>query len=344
MNNQNNTPQNRQNDNETGLEKREPTHAERFTEKVSTEFAGAVGHGVEFTDFEKKLASNLFVHIDGALKTAESERVKRNQSNKPAVEWKNVNMQQLALDAVHIIHLGLDACIKNHVHVIPYLNGKTQQYDLDVSPGYVGKDYYRRKMAVEEIEDIRYELVHDTDEFTVIKKDNQQNIEEYEFKITQPFNRGKIVGGFGYIQFEDKSKNTLVLVSEEDFKKSEKAAPSNAFWGPWGDRMRYKTLVHRVTDKLNIDPEKVNVSYHYIEQKDDPFRLDPEKEIKQPKSERQKIDIDQDRPNAAQEALPDDGSKGNPGEGKPNFDQQDQDPEYESRKEQLQDNDHPFGQ
>jgi recombination protein RecT len=74
-----------------------------------------------------------------------------------------------------------------------------------------------------------------------------------------------VTGGFGYIIFEDKTKNKLVLVSEDDFLKYKAESKSDAFWGKWGDAMRYKTLVHRTTAKLQIDPDKVSVAYSVVE-------------------------------------------------------------------------------
>ncbi|MDZ7658034.1 recombinase RecT [Fodinibius sp.] len=211
---------------ETAVEKKKPTYAERFVGKVEHEFNGAVGHGVEFTDNEKQLASNLFMKIDSALKAFESDR--HEKSSKPAYTWGNINMQQLAIDAVHRVRLGLDALIDNHIHPIPYLNGKTGKYDLDLQIGYRGMDYYRKKVALEEIDDIRYELVHENDDFTQIKKDRNHEKDTYEFNVTKPFDRGEVVGGFGYITYKDERKNKLVTVSEKDFKKSEDSAPCNS--------------------------------------------------------------------------------------------------------------------
>jgi recombination protein RecT len=280
------------NNKETAVEKHKPTVAERFVGKVQREFQGSVGHGVEFSDSEKQLASNLFIKIDSQLKQQEADRVKKNKKRMP-FKWENVNMQKLSTDAVHLIRLGLDASIKNHVHVIPYLNGKTKQYDLNLQVGYKGKDYYRRNMATDQVQDIRYELVHETDEFKAIKKSGREAMEDYTFEITSPFDRGNIVGGFGYISYEDESKNKLVLVSEEEFKKVKKAAKASNIWNQWGEKMRYKTLVHRVTDELVMDPNKINPSYQYVEEKDNPFNPDNEVQLDQPE-EREMLDFDSD--------------------------------------------------
>ena len=249
----------------------EKTISERFLEKVEKEFQASLGHGVEFTDYQKKLASNLYVKIDTSLKDFEAKRLNSNKTHQAEYVWNNVNMPKLAVDAVHRVHLGLDALIPNHLHAVPYFNNKLKKYDIDLRIGYRGKDYYRRKMANPEPVDIRYELVYSTDEFEVIKKTEGQAVETYRFNITNPFQRGDVIGGFGYIMYEDESRNKVVIVSETEFKKVEGVAKASNFWSDWGDRMRYKTLVHRVTDNLDIDPEKVNPSYHYVESQENLF-------------------------------------------------------------------------
>jgi len=270
------------------IEKKKPTVAERFVSKVEREFEGAVGHGIEFTDEERQLASNLFIKIDSALKQHEADR----NENQAPYKWENVDMQKLATDAVHRVRLGLDASIKNHIHVIPYFNGKTKKYDLNLQVGYKGKAYYRKRMAVDNVRDIRYELVHESDVFKVIKKSGRESIEDFAFDVKDPFDRGDIVGGFGYIVYEDETKNKVVLVSEEEFVKVKNTAQTKLIWNQWPDKMRLKTLVHRVTDELDMDPQKINPSYNYVEDQDDPFK-DPNNEVKieQP-AEREPIDID----------------------------------------------------
>lgn len=242
------------------------TQSERFLANVEKQFAAEAGAPMAFTDYEKTLAQHLFLKIDNVLKDLETKRLAASKPYGTAYEWKNVNMRKLALDSVHRVKLGLDALIPNHIHPVPYFNKREGKYDLDLRVGYVGEAYYRAQNAVDVPIDIIYELVYDTDEFFPIKKSHSNKIDTYEFNIKNPFNRGKVIGGFGYIVYEDETKNELVMVSEESFLKSRKAAQSKTFWDGHPEEMRFKTLVHRVTDKLEIDPKKVNAaSYAYVE-------------------------------------------------------------------------------
>lgn len=242
------------------------TVSARFVNAIMNEFIATAGNlPVKFDERKKRLAQHLFIQMDTALQTLEKKRLDKGPKNNPEIAWKNINMTKLAIDAMHRIELGLDALIPNHLSVIPYLNGRTKAYDIDLRIGYKGKDYYRRKMAVEVPVDIRYELVYESDNLVVIKKSAKVDVETYEFDIPQPFNRGKVVGGFGYLIFEDDKKNKLILVSEADFLKYKAEAKSDAFWGKWGDPMRKKTLVHRTTEELQIDPDKVSPAYSIVE-------------------------------------------------------------------------------
>lgn len=244
------------------------TDAERFVETVKRHFTGELGQPVDFTKYQQKLAQNCFIKTDSQLREFEAKRQKNKQTDKAPIVWKNVNLDQLAVDTVHRINLGLDALIPNHLHIIPYWNSALEKYDVELQPGYAGKHYYRTKMALEEPKNIIYELVHENDHFVVHKKNVNRDVESYSFETPEPFNRGSIKGGFGYIQFEDPTKNKLVVIGEDHFQKVRGKARTQQFWVEWPLEMRMKTLVHRTTEKLNIDPEKVNASYHYVEHQD----------------------------------------------------------------------------
>lgn len=242
------------------LEARTPTASERFTANVMKQFEAEAGSPMKFTDYEKTLAQHLFLKIDSTLKDMEKKRQDSNQTNKAPFTWQNVNMRKLALDAVHRVQLGLDALIPAHVYPVPYFNGKEKLYDIDLRVGYRGELYYRMEAATEKPLDVRLELVYDTDTFIPVMKDFRNQVEGYEFKVNNPFARGKVIGGFAYIMYADERKNKLVLVSEDMFLKSRAAAQSKDFWDKYPVEMRFKTLVHRAMSNLPIDPKKVNAA------------------------------------------------------------------------------------
>lgn len=240
------------------IQQRKPEASERFTNQIMSQFQAEAGSPVQFTAYERALAQHLFLRVDSCLKEFEKKRRESGKESQAPFIWQNVNMRKLALDAVHRIQLGLDALIPAHIYPIPYFNGKEKLYDIDLRVGYRGELYYRTESAVEKPQDVRLELVYSSDEFSPMMKSHDNNVEDYTFKIVNPFNRGNIIGGFAYISYKDPQKNKLVLVSEADFKKSCQAAKSQDFWSKYPAEMRYKTLVHRAMSHLPIDPKKVN--------------------------------------------------------------------------------------
>lgn len=226
----------------------------RFVGEVERQFGQEMGNDIVFSDHQKKLAQHLFLKADSALKEFES---KRNGSKTPYT-WENVNIKNLALDAVHKVNLGLDALMKNHIHVIPYFNGKNKKYDLDLQTGFKGLLYIAQKYALNPPKKIVIELVHENDHFAVLKSNLEREVEGYEFEIENPFSRGPVVGGFAYIKYEDETKNELMILTEEDFRKAKNAAKTDMIWNAWPEKMRYKTIARRVSDKIDLDPEKVN--------------------------------------------------------------------------------------
>lgn len=238
--------------------------SEAFTNSIIREFGKSATGGVNLTPYQKRLAQHLFIKIDAALKDLEKKRADSGK-NTAQIVWGNINMQKLAMDAMHRIELGLDALIPNHISPIPYFNSRLAKYDLDLRIGYIGKDYYRRQMALDPPLDIVYELVHANDHFKPLKKSIKNHVESYEFDIKEPFNRGDVVGGFAYLVYQDERKNKLIIVTDDDFKKSQNKAPSQDFWKSYPEEMKYKTLVHRATNRLQVDPEKVNESFMAVE-------------------------------------------------------------------------------
>ena len=94
-------------------------------------------------------------------------------------------------------------------------------------------------------------------------RDASSEVESYHFEIANPFDRGALVGGFGYIEFEDKRRNRLVMMSKAQMDKRKPAKASGNFWGKWEDEMYLKTLARHVYSSKFIrrDPMKIDDAY-----------------------------------------------------------------------------------
>lgn len=261
----------------------------RFTNAVMNAFQSG-GLDIQATQKQKELVQGYFIAIEKALSAAEEKRLKKNANNKDhkydelvPYAWENVNLRQLALDVMHYSKMGLDVTQKNMIHVIPFKNNLTQKYDINLMEGYNGIKYKALKYGMDVPVNVIVELIYETDEFEIIKKDSKHEYEGYSFQIKKPFNRGKIVGGFGYYEYDDKRKNKVVLMTVKDIEKRKPAKASAEFWGGtktewidgkkqetqtegWYEEMCLKTLKRYIYSEANIplDPNKIDEDYQYV--------------------------------------------------------------------------------
>jgi recombination protein RecT len=270
--------------------------SQRFTDKVMKEFATNAPQGIiELNEHQRRIIQGYFVVIDRALKTAEEDRLRKNASNRDhekydnnlPYEWGRVNMTDLALDAVHYARMGLDMQEKNHLFPIPYANKKAERYDITFMLGYGGIQFIAEKYAAVPPKSVTVEVVYSTDVFKPLKKSKTNPVESYEFEIVSPFERGEIIGGFGYIEYEETAKNTLVMMSIKDIEKRKPQYASARFWGGkskewqngkqveveiegWLDEMCRKTLIREVYSGKYIprDPSKVDDNYQYFRERE----------------------------------------------------------------------------
>lgn len=275
----------------TTVEKKLPP-SQRFTNRVIQEYGSQTSQAVQLTLQQKRLVQGYFICVDRALTVAETNRQKKSNSNAKPYTWNNVNMTDLALDAVHYARMGLDMQERNHLFPIPYANKRTGKYDITFTVGYSGIQYIAEKYALTPPKSVTVEAVYSNDTFKAFKKSKTNPIETYEFEITNPFDRGKIIGGFGYIEYEDSARNMLVIMNMDAIKKRAGKNASPEFWGTeftgkkattwengqkvsidaegWLDEMVRKTLVREVYSSKYIsrDPSKIDDDYQHLKERE----------------------------------------------------------------------------
>lgn len=258
--------------------KHEPTNSERFTEKVMAEFKGSA-NGAELSQSQKRLIQNYFMAIDQILKTSEEKRLSKSEEYRDdlAFEWKNVNLQILALRVVAWAKVGLDPMQPNHLNPIPYKNKRTNLYDITFMPGYRGLELKSSKYGFDVPSNITIELVYKTDNFVPIKKDRNNKVENYIFEVMNPWERGEIVGGFYYKEFNEyPEKNKLVFYTVAELEKRKPKYAAAEFWGGevdkwenkkkvgkekiegWKPEMLWKTIARAAWNSITIDPQKID--------------------------------------------------------------------------------------
>lgn len=282
----------------------------RFTKSVLSRFASSTGGQLEVTDFQRRLIQGYFIQIDRALAVAEEARVAKNAKNKDhkwdetlPVTWKFVNLQDLSMDLVRYARMGLDMQVENMLFPIPYKNNKTNLYDVTLMPGYNGIRYVATRYALNPPKSDTIELVYSTDRFTPHPKDSHNPVASYEFEITNPFDRGSIVGGFGYLEYDDPTKNELIIMPMAAIKKRIPKYASPEFWGGtkktynketrmqeettvegWLDEMCRKTLIREVFSAKHIvrDPQKLDEDYRVMKAREVAYaEIQAEAEIQQ---------------------------------------------------------------
>lgn len=262
--------------------KAEVSASKRFSNAMIKEFNEGVG-SVALSDFQQRLAQNYFMSIDDALKTAEIARSKKTGKWKDEVPvtWSNVDMPSLARDLVTYARIGLDPSQKNHINAIPFKNGTTGMYDIVFIEGYRGIELKAEKYGLDVPDTVTVELVYSNDDFKPIKKDRTNKVESYDFNITNPFDRGEIIGGFYYHAYTDNpSKNKLVIMTMKDIEKRKPKYASVEFWGGekdvwkngqktgekeviegWHEKMVYKTIHRAAFNDITIDSQKIDDNY-----------------------------------------------------------------------------------
>lgn len=281
--------------------------SEEFTNHVLKEFGQVSPGDFRISDYQRQLVQGYFIAIDKALKAAEEKRKSdnewKNQKNEDPITWNTVDLNTLALDVMHYARMGLDMTQKNMLFAIPFKDNSrkaktgTAMYAVNLMMGYNGIRYIAEHYALETPKDVTVELVYSTDTFKPIKKSRDNQVEGYEFEINNAFDRGKVIGGFGYIQFADPVKNKLVIMSRKDIEKRKPKYASAEFWGSeatgkkvtqygangkkeqvetegWYEEMCIKTIKREVYSSkyIPIDPVKVDESYQHM--KENEFRME----------------------------------------------------------------------
>lgn len=268
--------------------------SERFTDAVLREFSGKVAGKIEISDHERSIIQGYFIGVDRALKAAEEKRLYTNAKNTNhdydnnlPINWNTVNLTDLAVDIMYYARAGLDMREKNMLTPIPYKDNKLNKYTVTLMEGYNGIKYMAEKYALDPPKSVTVELVYSTDKFTAIKKNGLGRSEGYEFEITNPFDRGEVIGGFAFLQYDNEQKNTLVTMSRREIEKRKPRYASPEFWGGvkkekvdgkwvetnvegWFDKMARKTIIREAFGASNIliDPAKKDEVYDYIQNRE----------------------------------------------------------------------------
>lgn len=226
---------------------KELTLSERFTNSVLREYK-SIAKSIEITDKEYGLIANYFIKIDEMLR-----------NSKQGYTWQNIRMKEFSTTLAHMAKIGLDMTIPNTLSFIPFKYKDTHTVNMVPVIGANGYQYLAMKFGINPPRNVVIELVYETDEFYIIKKDAKHAGDSYTFNINNPFNRGKIVGAFGFLEFRNQKLDKVIALSKEQLLKYRPAKYDATFWtGENEKKMLEKTMAKHILKKVVLDPEKIN--------------------------------------------------------------------------------------
>ena len=247
----------------------------RFALTLADEFVK--NDGKPITAVQKHILQG---YADSISKTIANFKPAYNKSEKkynPALTWKNIDYTKLSRAVYVNAHLGLDMWQENMLSIVPFYNKVTGRYELNLGRGYNGLKHLAETYSKDKIINIVTELIYSNDHFKPIKKDAKNPVETFEFEIVNMFDRGVLIGCFGYIEYGDNRQNKLLNMTKEEMDKRKPKYAAVEFWGGekniyendkkvgteevagWQPEMYLKTLIRQACNQRHIplDPETI---------------------------------------------------------------------------------------
>ncbi|SFO62697.1 RecT family protein [Acidaminococcus fermentans] len=221
-----------------------------FVQKIVKEGVGNPDFSV--TPAQKNLIQGYFVAMDHTLTQQD-------------IPWKDVIVDyKLAQDLMVCAQMGFDMRAEGMLYAVPrrdnHAGGKQR---FTIQKGYKGRVFMAQKYALGNLLDISVHLVYENDEFIPHFKDANHTYDTFEFNPPKNcfVDRGKMVGGFAYISYENPAQNKLVVMSKADIDKRKSMAMSTKFWDKWPEEMAIKTLYIQAAKAVPLDPSKIDDNF-----------------------------------------------------------------------------------
>lgn len=256
---------------------------ERFATSIANQYKSIGGFDAGLSDAQLLTAKKYFIGIDRALRRAQSTK----KANAPDINWNSVNLETLGEDMVDNILAGLDPTSPNHINFIPFIDRKTGQYNLNQILGYVGLEVRHANQGLHPIKNLITRLVYSNESFEPIFS-NGETKDSFIHKASEnPFDKGEVVGGYIYKEYED-GRTSLQVVTLNDIMKRKPKHASVEFWGGektvweggrpsdktekvegWADEMMQKTLIRMAYNSEPLDPRKTAPRVNTFESNED---------------------------------------------------------------------------
>lgn len=148
----------------------------------------------------------------------------------------------------NLVATGLDLGNKE-AYILPFLNRKTNKFNLTVVKDYKGLMKQARMFSVEPIVNIISRVVYDGDKYFFDNKGNfTHEFDPFELKENE-----KRIGVFCTVFFKNDTQFTEFL-NVEEIQKIQNSTPfQNAIWEKWTDSMWRKSAVRKAMKFIALD-------------------------------------------------------------------------------------------
>lgn len=230
------------------------TKTNRLSTAVSENFVAKILREADFsvTPEQRELIQGYFVAMDHYL----------TENN---ISWNDIIVDyKLAQDLMVRAQMGFDMRSEAMLYPVARKDNKVGgKLRFTIQKGYKGYVFEAKKYAAGTVIDIDAQLVYENDEFCPHFKDQNHPYDTFEFNPPKNVfvDRGKIVGGFAYITYENHLQNKLVVMSKQEIDKHKAKAMAQKIWNEWYEQMALKTLYIAAAKAVPKDPSKIDSTY-----------------------------------------------------------------------------------
>ena len=230
------------------------TKTNRLSTAVSENFVAKILREADFsvTPEQRELIQGYFVAMDHYL----------TENN---ISWNDIIVDyKLAQDLMVRAQMGFDMRSEAMLYPVARKDNKVGgKLRFTIQKGYKGYVFEAKKYAAGTVIDIDAHLVYENDEFCPHFKDQNHPYDTFEFNPPKNvfIDRGKIVGGFAYITYENHLQNKLVVMSKQEIDKHKAKAMAQKIWNEWYEQMALKTLYIAAAKAVPKDPSKIDSTY-----------------------------------------------------------------------------------
>jgi recombination protein RecT len=200
------------------------------------------------------LALNYYTRLDNELKKSTATKL-----------WKDIAFDDFLAKSIAYANIGIDPLAPKMLSFTLFKNKSTLLFDIVFVEDVRCMELLARRFGVNCPENITVELIYSTDVFSMIKKDLSHPSEGYVLEVSNPFNRGEIIGGVSLMEYENPAYNKVRIMSMADITKRVKttdySGKETSFWKNFKPEMCEKTIGKNAWSKVVLNTTELSEYY-----------------------------------------------------------------------------------